>query len=168
MKEANAQNQVDRLFSSGPFILGLLGALVATYMALKILSTYDYSGWVGFSSSVIFGIISIYYSVWFWKNSNSTTRFVFGSFALSLICVLCDATIYKFIYNVLHIPHSAISNVLLSSYNIPYTGFLIFQCLGWSVILSTNSVEKGRQRLFLYVPVTIILLACLVLFFFHI
>ena len=165
MKTTNTQNYMDHLLSSVPFGLGMLGLLVAAYTVLKFVPTFDYSGWVGFLSSVIFGVISIYYSVWLWKNSSSITKLVFGSFALSFICVLCDAVIYKLVYNVLHIPHSDMSNLLLSSYNIPYTGFLVFQCLGWSIILFTNKTEKGSRRLFLYVPVVIVALACLTLFF---
>ena len=115
---------------------------------------------------MVCGLLSIYYSIWFWRNSESTTRRILAYFALSFCCSISLALIYKFIFNVLQIPHSNVSELLASLYNIPYMGTMAFQLLAWGSILYLNNAESDSRRLFLYTPVIIISLACLSLFFF--
>ena len=166
MTQANSQSRLERLLSSMTFILILWGTFVALYTFLKFVPAHDYSGWVGFSYYTIVFTTSAYYATWLWKNSDSTTKRILGYLALSFYCILSTALVYQFVFNVLRIPHSAMSNFLLSLYNVPYTGFLAFQLLTWGGILYINNTGESSRRPFLYIPVIIISFACLSLLFF--
>ena len=163
---AKAQNRVESLFASMPFILALWGVLVTVYMLLKFLPAHDYSGWVGFSSSIAFGIPTIYYLIRLWTSSKSTTKLVLGYLSIAFFCAFYETIIYMLTYNVLRVPHSNVSNFLSSLYNIPYTGYLALHLLAWTTILHASNTEKDSHRPLLYIPVIIISLACLSLLFF--
>ena len=169
MKTAKAQTQnlLDRLLSSMPFILALWGTFLALHVILKLVPTHNYSDWFDFLIAIGVETIVVYYLVWLWINSESTTRRIFAFFTFSICSIIFAALAYEIFFNLPHISLSSTSNILLLSlYNIPYLGFLLFQLIAWATVLYVNNADKGSRRPFLYVPVAIISSACLSLFFF--
>ena len=165
METTNTQNRMEHLLSSMPFILALWGVFIVLYVLLKLVPADDYSGWVGFLYYMVVITTSTCYAIWAWRNSEPTAKRIIGYLALSFFCILCTALVYQLVFNVLRIPHSAMSNLALSLYNVPYTGFLVLQLLGWGGILYINNKGKSGLSPTLYTPVIIISLSCLSLFF---
>lgn len=136
----------------------------AVYIALKSYApTHNYYGWLLFIASLIIETVVVIFALRLWKQASRESKRIMGYLALSFCFIFISTIIYYLLFNVIRLPHANISNSLLSSYNIPYLGFIFFQFLAWISIFAKSSEANIRKTV--YTPVIFIVLACLLMFF---
>ena len=127
----------------------------------------NFLGWTSFSTSAILTFIAVTYSLILWQKSTGRAQRIFGFFSVSLLCIFITNLIYQILFNVLEVSHDSISNIVLSSYNIPYLVFLFLQLLIWLMFITKIRFSQGKVKgLSLYIPIFIIVLAFSLFFLF--
>lgn len=116
---------------------------------------------------IIFDGIMLFYACWLWKKSSGIIKLTFGFFAVSFLCILGVHVVYDTLYSVLQIPRLQVPVFWLSTYNIIYLAYLLFQIAAWGCIFSTLKISE-KKAVFLYIPVAILMLVTLFIYIFSI
>jgi len=139
------------------------------YVILKSSETTKiFAGYLELIIMVVTDIAAFIGSVYICKIAIAQTKRIFVFFALAFGFVIIDDAIYNFIFYVLKMPHSELSNLVLSSYNIPYLLFLIFQVLFFISIFVYAKFSKIKANMGLLIPVVATGIILLFVFFFSI
>ncbi len=126
-----------------------------------------YTGWVLLSVSAALTFVSVCYAFWIWCNSVGRAKRIFAFITLACALDFVSNGIYQFLYNLSHFSHDSVSSLLISSYNLPYIGFLLFQVVVWLALLSKAKFYRGRIKgALFYLPFVLIVFVLSTVFFF--
>jgi hypothetical protein len=147
------------------YLLGLWIIYVVVYALVKT-SGSQLAGVLAFGSSFFLGCITIGYAIWLWIKSDGKAKKIFRLISWSFLCMFLLALVYKIIFNVLHITHDSVSSTLLSSYNLPYIGYLVFGFLALSRLFPKIKLyDKKITNIIMQIPVVISITILSVMFF---
>lgn len=114
-----------------------------------------YSGILQASGSVLTIAVTTIMAFWLWNNApaESVTKKIFAFYLFSRICIIFDEVIYNYFYNIVHVKSGQLSDFWISTYNIPYLGWLIFMFLVFvSIVPKIKASIKTKFNFALYIP----------------
>jgi len=152
-----------------PAIVLLVGVWLVYVIACEITKFYDslaliHDGLVA-SGAILTSVLMLGFAVWLWYHAAKITKITFGLFAIAFACLLIVDLVFQTTYNILHIPESKTSTILMDLYSVAYVGYLFCQLAAWGSILST--LKSYERRIVLaFIPAVVIIFAIALLYLF--
>lgn len=136
-----------------------------SYLALKQYHIL-YAGYLSFIGEVGLDIVAAVLAFYLWKKTTGPEKIVFALFSISFLLAAITDISYNINTNILGITN--FTNIIDSTFDIPFLGFLIFQLLAWIVIFLKIETTQNKGILFSSIfTIAILVLIIFGIFLFH-